>query len=246
MLRRHALAARLAAAALALAVLCALAALLAGPGYRVGAWPLGAGLQGVRWAATFALGAVALGLVAAGLGLGGDGRRTPATALAAVVLGLAVAVPPLLMWRTLQTLPHLHDVTTDTTDPPRFHAVLPLRKDARNPVEYPPQTAALQRQGYPDIAPALLALDVPACFARAEKAASRMGWDLVAASTRTLLIEATDTSLLFGFKDDIVIRVAPHPGGCRVDVRSLSRIGGFDFGVNAKRVRAYLARLNAG
>lgn len=246
MFPRLVVASRLATTALAVAVLCALAALLAGPGYRIGAWPLGAGLQTVRWAATIALGAAAIGLVAIGLGLGGDSRRSMGTGLAALVVGLAVAIPPLLLWRTLDTLPHIHDVTTDTTNPPRFNAVLPLRQDARNPVDYPPQTAALQRQGYPDIAPALLALDVPACFARAEKAARGMGWDVVAASSRTLQIEATDTSMLFGFKDDVAIRVGPDARGCRVDVRSLSRVGGFDFGVNAKRVRAYLARLNAG
>lgn len=242
---RHTIASRLAMAAFVLAIACAIAALAAGPGYRVGAWPLGAGLQTVRWAATVALGAAALGLVAAGLGVGAATRRSSALGLVAVLVGLGVAVPPLLLWRTLASLPHLHDVTTDTADPPRFNAVLPLRKDARNPVDYTPQTAALQRQGYPDIAPALLALDVPACFARAEKAARGMGWDIVAASSRTLLIEATDTSLLFGFKDDVAIRVGADPGGCRVDVRSLSRVGGFDFGVNAKRVRAYLSRLKA-
>jgi uncharacterized protein (DUF1499 family) len=233
-------------AALALAVLCALAALLAGPAYRTGVLPLGAGLQTVRWAATVALVAAALGIVAIGLGLGSDSRRSFVAGLAALVVGLVVAGPPLLLWRTLDTLPHIHDVTTDTTNPPRFSAVLPLRKDARNPVDYAPQTAAQQRQGYPDIAPARLALDMPACFARAQKAAAAMGWDIVSASTHTLQIEATDTSLLFGFKDDVVIRVGPDAVGCRVDVRSLSRVGGFDFGVNAKRVRAYLARLNAG
>ena len=57
-------------------------------------------------------------------------------------------------------------------------------------------------------------------------------------------IEATDTSMWFGFKDDVVVRVLPHPsGGSRVDVRSVSRVGGSDIGANAKRVRQFLAKL---
>jgi len=46
-----------------------------------------------------------------------------------------------------------------------------------------------------------------------------------------------------GFTDDVVIRVAWHGGGSRIDVRSLSRQGQGDFGVNAARVRTYLAAL---
>jgi uncharacterized protein (DUF1499 family) len=51
---------------------------------------------------------------------------------------------------------------------------------------------------------------------------------------------------LFGFKDDIVIRIAAAGSGSRVDVRSLSRVGKSDFGVNAKRIRKYLRQLAAG
>ena len=71
-----------------------------------------------------------------------------------------------------------------------------------------------------------------------------MGWDVVAAAPEALRIEATDTTLLFGFKDDVVVRITPQAQGSVVDVRSLSRVGGSDFGTNAKRVRAYLGRLS--
>jgi len=73
-----------------------------------------------------------------------------------------------------------------------------------------------------------------------------MGWDIVAVVPGELRIEATDTTLLFGFKDDIVIRIAPAGQGSRVDVRSLSRVGKSDLGVNAKRIRKYLRQLAAG
>ena len=71
-----------------------------------------------------------------------------------------------------------------------------------------------------------------------------MGWTIVAADAAGR-IEASDRSRWFGFTDDIVIRVAAADSGSRVDVRSSSRRGRSDFGVNAARVRAYLAALRA-
>jgi uncharacterized protein (DUF1499 family) len=80
-------------------------------------------------------------------------------------------------------------------------------------------------------------------FDRALGAARAMGWRIVDANPGQGRIEATDTTFWFGFQDDVVIRVAPTETGSRVDVRSLSRAGRSDVGTNAKRVRAFLARL---
>jgi uncharacterized protein (DUF1499 family) len=70
-----------------------------------------------------------------------------------------------------------------------------------------------------------------------------MGWEIVAADVNDGIIEATDETKWFGFKDDVVVRVTPAPGGSRVDVRSVSRVGGSDVGTNARRIRTYLERL---
>ena len=56
-------------------------------------------------------------------------------------------------------------------------------------------------------------------------------------------IEATATTLWFGFKDDVVVRVRPAPEGSRIDVRSVSRVGRSDVGTNAERIEAYLEKL---
>jgi uncharacterized protein (DUF1499 family) len=56
-------------------------------------------------------------------------------------------------------------------------------------------------------------------------------------------LEATDTTFWFGFKDDVVVRVRPDGTGSRVDVRSLSRVGRSDLGMNARRIRRFLERL---
>lgn len=234
----------LARLALVVGVLCGAAALLAGPAYRFEFVPLGIGLQTVRWAATIALGGAVVALIALLMLIAPPvlPRARGLGALALVVNAL-VAGPPLYMYGQLQQLPRIHDISTNTDNPPTFEAVLPLRKAARNPVDYVPATAAEQRKGYADIAPLTLPLAPPLAFERALQAARAMGWDIVAAAPQQLRLEATDTTLLFGFKDDVVVRVTPQGQGSIVDVRSLSRVGGSDFGANAKRVRAYLKRL---
>ena len=229
---------------LVVGALCAVAALLPGPAYRVEALPLNVAIQSVRWAATIALGGAALALLAVLLTLGSGARsRWRRRARWALLINLVVAAWPLYMYYQLQTLPRIHDVSTDTANPPTFDAVLPLRRGAKNPVDYLAATAAQQRQGYPDIVPLQLPIAPAVVYDNAERAARAMGWQIVAAAPDKLRIEATDTTLLFGFKDDIVVRITPQGNGSVVDVRSLSRVGGSDFGANAKRVRAYLQRV---
>lgn len=229
--------------ALTVGLICGAAALLAGPGYRIEWLSLSVGLQTIRWAATGAIaGAVMSALALVLLWLSG-GHRRQALAAAALVLNAMVAGPPLYLYWQLQSLPRIHDISTDTDDPPDFVAIAPRRKDARNPLDYKPETAAQQKRGYPDIGPLRLDAAPPQSFARAERAARAMGWEIVAVAPNDLRIEATDTTLLFGFKDDIVIRIRPQAQGSVIDVRSLSRVGGSDFGANAKRVRAFLHKV---
>ena len=235
----------LAWAGLGLAVICGIALLLAGPGYRMGWWRLGPGIQTVRWSATVDLAAIVIALAAAIVALRYGGRRVLLVAVVGLAVSLAVAVPPVYLWRQAEGLPHIHDISTDTDNPPRYVAVVPLRKDARNPTDYNAETAAQQRKGYPDIGPAMLDVPPPRALQLAERAARAMGWDIVAVVPDDLRIEATDTTRLFGFKDDVVIRVTANGTGSRVDARSLSRIGGSDFGTNAKRIRSFMRQLAA-
>jgi uncharacterized protein (DUF1499 family) len=213
--------------------------LAAGPGTRMGLWTFGTGFQMMRWAAYAGVAGAALAVAALVFGT----RR--GLAVLGLVLALAAFIPPWQVQRSAATKPPIHDITTDTGDPPRFVAVVPLRRDARNPVEYGgPEIAAQQRNAYPDIAPATLPLPPAQAFERAERAARAQGWDIVAAVPAEGRIEATDTTRWFGFKDDVVIRVRPEGAGSRVDVRSVSRIGRGDVGANARRIREFLHRLD--
>ena len=140
--------------------------------------------------------------------------------------------------------PPIHDITTDTSDPPSFVDVLPLRAGAKNSAVYGGSAvAALQHAAYPDIAPVNLSLAPAAAFAKALAAANAMEWSIVAVDSAAGRIEATATTRVFRFKDDVVIRIRPDSGGSRVDIRSVSRIGGGDLGKNASRIREFITRL---
>jgi uncharacterized protein (DUF1499 family) len=233
----------IALACLVLVLVCAAGEVLGGLGTRWGWWDFGAGIRTVQWSAILD---IMVALVAAVVAVWAWRRRAGRAltlALAALVLGLAVAGPPIAMGRQAMRVPPIHDISTDTDDPPRFVAVLPLRQGARNGTDYSADTARQQRSGYPDIGPRLLHVPPDKAFAAADRSARAMGWEIVATVPQEGRIEATDTTPLFGFKDDVVIRVAAHPSGTKVDVRSLSRVGVSDIGTNARRVRRYLERL---
>ena len=103
----------------------------------------------------------------------------------------------------------------------------------------------LQRAAYPDIAPVILPVPPAEAFKRVDGAAMAMGWDIVARAPGRRPLEAVATSAWFGFRDDIVVRIRPDGAGSRVDIRSKSRDGESDLGVNARRIREFIARLKA-
>lgn len=58
-------------------------------------------------------------------------------------------------------------------------------------------------------------------------------------------IEAIARTLIMGIPDRVSIRLDPSPEGVRVDVRSASAVGEHDLGENGRRIRAFLADLDA-
>jgi uncharacterized protein (DUF1499 family) len=223
--------------ALALALLAAALLLMSGLGVRAALWPYGTGLRLFAAAIVPGLAAAALALAALSVR-----RWRGAGALIALVLGFAAAAMP--GWSILQarSLPAIHDITTDTANPPQFVAIVPLRAGAANPPEYAGAKAAeLQLAAYPLIRPLELAAPPAQAFARAHAAAQALGWEIVGADAASGRIEAVATTRWFGFKDDVVIRVAPAAAGSRIDVRSKSRVGRSDVGANARRIQDFLA-----
>ncbi len=224
--------------------LLALVLLLAGgPGYRLGLWDLGFGLLGVLRYALY-LGAAGALLAVIGLAIPKIREQGSGLLVVALVLGVVVALVPVGVRKTASSKPFIHDITTDLENPPRFVAIAPLRADAPNPPEYGGEEVAdQQREGYPDLGPARFDASMADVFNAALATVDTMGWERVAAERSEGRIEATDTTLWYGFKDDIVIRLGRENGRTRVDVRSKSRVGGSDLGKNAERVEAFLDAL---
>jgi len=233
----------------ALLAVIAVVLLAIGPlGWRAGWWHFRFALLTLMpWAAYFGLAALGVSVGALLLGRRRIEWRGVATAVAAFAVGGLIAYVPWHYDQIRQWVPPIHDITTDPDNPPAFVAVIATRTaEGGNPVQYEgPKLAAQQRQGYPDIAPLNLALGRDAAFDRALATAQQMGWTIVATDKAAGRIEASERSRWFGFTDDIVVRVTASGSGSRIDVRSSSRLGRSDFGVNSARIRAYLAGLQA-
>jgi uncharacterized protein (DUF1499 family) len=192
----------------------------------------------------FLLGAL-LGLLALLLGLGAlfttrasKGRAGRGLAWGACALGVAVLVTVGTLAGRSGSVPPINDITTDPGDPPQFAALARDPANAGHNMDYPGEAfASQQRAGYPDLAPIELATSPGDTFDAAKQAIESFGWQIVAADPVGLTIEATDTSRIFRFVDDISVRVRPLQSGSRVDMRSRSRVGKGDVGANAARIR---------
>lgn len=193
------------------------------------------------------------GMAATLVSLGGLFQALRAKRVAATTMaGLGIVVALLIVWVpysnrvALRASPRLSDITTDTRNPPAFVKTAALRRStkARNPMTYVQAKAKLQKSHYPDIKPVLVALPPDRAFARALAVVEKFGLTLVASDKAAGRIEAFDTSLIFGFIDDVVIRVKADGAGSRIDIRSSSRVGRRDAAVNANRVRKLMAALS--
>jgi uncharacterized protein (DUF1499 family) len=234
-----------AALVLSLVALCLLA--LAPFGWRLGWWHYGFSLYWMMPASgLIAAAAAVLSFVTLALGRSQLRLRAVTMLSAALLLGAVLAYVPWQYSRTRNTLPRIHDITTDTDNPPTFNTVLPARAAERaNSVDRrDPQLAQLQKAAYPDLAPVITSLPTASAFNVAlEVAKSMPGWTIVAVDADAGRIEASQRSRWFGFTDDIVLRVVGDEPGSRIDMRSTSRQGRSDYGVNAARIRAYLDAL---
>ena len=143
-------------------------------------------------------------------------------------------------------LPLIHDISTDLIDPPEFEFARVGRGRYDNSLNHEGKHVSEQQAAaYPDIAPRQVAIKPMELLPTVEEVAQSLGWKLIGSDEFMLRVEAQESSLLFGFVDDVVIRLTDTPYGSRVDVRSVSRMGRGDFGANAKRIRRFYESLCA-
>ncbi|RED16109.1 DUF1499 domain-containing protein [Parasphingopyxis lamellibrachiae] len=211
-------------------------------------------LRNLTYAAMAGGGLSLLAVVALLVSRHGKRLRWP---LVAIVLASAFVGYASYSFGKAATVPPIHDITTDLSNPPEF-TTLALRADNREVVpdggradlavlDNAARWRRWHEEAYADIQPILVPVSVPDAVAAAEQLVEDRGWELAVADPAAGRIEATDTVSIYRFRDDVVLRITPNPDGegSVVNMRSVSRVGVSDLGVNGDRIRAFLTDLAA-
>lgn len=193
----------------------------------------------------FALGTLVLGSIATVVGgisilrtrtrFGPAARQRSINATAIGVVLVAIVVVAASGGRDK---PPINDITTDLSDPPIFTAAA-AERDMSYPDEFVPIVAA----AYPELAPIELAATPETAYSRALASARALGWQITYEDPQAGVFEATETTAIFQFVDDVSVRVREVDSGVRIDVRSKSRDGRGDLGANADRIQRFASEV---
>ena len=207
-------------------------------------------LQPITGFYLFALGTLVGGLFALVVGLvavfvtrhqtSGSGRKRAwiASAIGLVLTALltASALPG-------REFPPINDISTDLADPPTFAPARLVPAYADMDMSYPAEFVPVVQKGYPDLASLNLNVTPGAAYALSVEAAEGLGWEITQQDPGQGRFDASDTTRVFRFVDDITVRIRPEGSGSEVDIRSRSRVGRGDLGANAGRIRAFYSEL---
>lgn len=167
------------------------------------------------------------------------------TIMALLLSTIAIAIP-LSMLNKGKSVPPIHDISTDLVNPPEFVAIAPLRADAPNPVEYAGvEVATQQRAAYPELQTLNYTQSKSELVEATKQVIDHLGWQLVNIDADQGIVEATDRTMWFGFKDDVIVRITDNGSKRLVDIRSKSRVGGSDLGKNAERIHDFTEELDS-
>lgn len=188
---------------------------------------------------------------AAGVVIWRFGRRGGGQAALAIVMSLALLAYPAYLTAIAQPLPMIAEVTTDFVSPPAFMISAKAREAlaGHTPPVWNPADGDLQKAAYPEVQPIVVDLEPIQAYQVALRVAKDLGWRIVDSNPPNLRvdgvaqIEAIARSPLFGFADDIAVRVRPLASQTRIDLRSVSRIGRHDFGSNARHFDRFAAAI---
>jgi hypothetical protein len=146
--------------------------------------------------------------------------------------------------------PMMHDITSDMVNPPVFRLTQQDEGFRENSLIYggdgisAEQLAAIQLSAYPDIR--TMTVDVPArrVYQKALFVSSMLGWKVSAQDLSRLHFEAQGTTDMFGLAYDVVVRITSlGEQSSAIDIRSVARVGRYDMGNNAKRIRLFFDKL---
>ncbi len=192
------------------------------------------------------VGSVLFGLLVLFLGRRKGSRQMQNRGLAGALLGAMVAVPVLWIVLSSSQYPGINDITTDFDNPPEFVYAATLEPNRGRDLKYDrAKYADAQRQGYGEPAPLVIDRRPELVFESIQIVAAGMpDWQITHSDPAALTLEGVSTSRLFRFQDDVIVQVRPSPDGkALVHMRSKSRDGIGDLGVNHRRIREFMDRL---
>ena len=217
-------------------------------GTRLGLWSFNIGLLFAPGSLIPAAVGLILGLIALLWRRKAPDSRTTSRTTAAMGAAISLLAVSYLSRGVLAVFsyPVIHNISTDIEDPPQFVAAYELRVEGENPLAYDSEVIGpLQREGYPDLGPLELPLPQGEVYERVISVLDDAGLEIVRGDRDSGEIEAVATTFWFGFKDDVAIRLREVDTGTRLDIRSVSRVGASDLGVNADRIREIISRVEA-
>lgn len=218
---------------------------ISGYGYQWDFWSLGTGFTLLQYAAYAAIALLVVQMLFFFF-MKKSGIKARAMILTGFLLTLGVSATAIYWQYKAQNVPPIHDISTDLQAPPEFVSIQRLRAGSPNPPEYAgDETAQSQRESYPHIQPLEISAPEQEVIDEIVSLLIDRGWEIVSINRQEGRVEATEKLAWFGFKDDVVWRITETGGRTRVDMRSKSRIGGSDIGVNADRIDRFLRDLEA-
>ena len=234
----------MATAAPILALVAGFVALLGPTGAYLGLFaPLTGFMLFVCGALLGGLASVIVSLVGLVLSRGGRDPQGRTKALGGLAIGLGLLVVVLGSATTTGDAPRINDITTDLDNPPAFESAKIVPDYIGRDMSYPVEFVVVVRESYPDLEPLRLASPPDVTFERAIATAESLGWEIVSRSESRGVFDAQHVSTIFRFVDDITVRIVADGPGSRVDMRSKSRDGQSDLGVNAARIRSFFDAL---
>jgi uncharacterized protein (DUF1499 family) len=231
------------------AVIAAVLIIMGGIGTRLGMWDFSGGFTVASGGVLLASAGFFLGIIGYIVCLRKGLKAERSSILIAIGICVVLLAQVGSQMNAVSSVPAIHNISTDTLDPPQFDTLVAVRQaQGSNPLTYNSDVLAEQQaEAYPWVRTLTTSMAprnvLNACVSLLED----MGVEVVNVDSEKGIVEATDTTFWFGFKDDVVVRVRPalDGGGSIVDVRSVSRVGQSDLGVNAERIRTILAGLRS-
>jgi len=189
----------------------------------------------------------ALGVLGLLLGIAAAIRAPDAPALTALGLCALIVLPVAGISLWARRYPPINDITTNRSAPPQFTQTAKLPESRGMNFDYPGESFAQQQQAaYPDLQALPVNLTPSETFEVLVAAAEEeLLWKVTVIDGLTLSLEGFEESTLFRFRDDFVIEARPAPGGSLVEMRSRSRDGRGDLGVNARRIQHFFSSVQS-